>query len=458
MGDSKYEAETPDEQYFRLLDLLIPGRDILSRRYDPFAVFPLDPARYGDYIVEHMPQWGLAIAPGNHIIVSQRGAGKTTFCRNLEYSPPDGILVVYLAPTIIDLNNGRFRSNNRKLLLNSSAAVFWRQIARVSDFYSSENPDPAWLRLLCWWFRHFPPPADGFAKVSETLDQECHDDDSHRSEDRLRDVIRLVTEWGTPLSPDTNLRHLMVTRFTVEDLKTLCTDLHVNPENIPNYGQGLESFAREIVGFFERRGKQAELITALRQERPNANWAYIEEPGGSWKRAFDHVRLLVESPQDISSEQQCQLIQDITGLTLRYQRLFGTVFIDRRTLPAVQKLRARWPYCPEISALPLWAKEDLRMLLWRRLRPSDFPPDSLLPDDPLPNLGNHLTKAAREKLIDIVVESALGAESDAEAAPIHALGLARRLLVACAQHQASQSELRPSDLIRLCYHSCDERE
>ena len=458
MSDWRHGTDVPDERYFRFMDSLIPGRDILSRRYDPFAIFPLDPARHGDYNVEHMPQWGLAIAPGNHIIAGQRGTGKTSFCSNLSYSPPDGILVAYLLPAVVDLNHGRFLSNNRRLLLQSIAGAFWRQIARVSDLYSGRNPDPAWVRLLCWWFRRFPPQENSSHRALEALGQDCRDEDSYRSDDCLRDAVRLVTEWRTSLSSDKNLRRLMIALFSVEELGTHCADLGVNPENIPNYGRDLESFAREIIGFFTRRGRKAELITVLRKERPNANWAYIEQPQGSWKRVFDHIRLFVEIPQGVSLEQQCQLIEDATKLTLSYQRLYVTVFIDRRILPAVHKLRANWPYCPEIAPLPIWTAEDLKMLLWRRLRASDFPPDSPPPDDPLPKLGRCLSKAAREKFTDIVVESALRAEQDTEAAPVHALRLARLLLIECAQRQTGLTALNPGDLRSLCNRYWVERE
>lgn len=456
MDDRPCETGVPDEQYFRLVDSLIPGRDILSRCYDPFAIFPLDPAREGDYIVERIPQWDLAIEPGNHIIFGQKGSGKTTFCRNLEYSPPEGIFVVYLAPTTVSLNHGRFPYHDRNLLLRSITNVFWRQIAYVPDLPITRNPDPAWLRLLCWWFRKFPPQTDDSnRKVVEELKQECRNKNTYRSDDGLRDAIRLVTEWRTRLSPDKNLRRLMVALFTIEELKTLCTDLDVKPENIPNHDKGLESFAREAIGFFERRGRKADLIAALRNERPRANWAYIEEQHqGSGKRAFDHVRLFIESPRDISPEQQCQLIEQATKLTLSYQRLFVTVFIDRCILPAVQDLRARWPHCPEIAPLPLWTAEDLRLLLWRRLRSPDFPQDSPLPDDFLPKLSHLLSRSAREGAIDTIVESARSAEAKAEAgaeaASAHALRLMRRLLNACAHIPADSRPLRATDLVRIC--------
>lgn len=458
MDDGWCATEAPDEKYFRFMDSLIPGRDILSCRYDPFAVFPLDPARHGDYIVEHMPQWGLVIEPGNHVVSGQMGVGKTTFCRNLEYSPPDDILIAHVSPMIADLDRGRFLHSNRHSLLKAIAAAFWRQIARVPDLFAVRNPDPAWQRLLCWCFCRFPPQADGYHKVPEALKQECCDEDTYRSGDCLRDIIRLVTESRTPLSSNRNLRRLMVFLFTAEELKMCCADLGVNPETISKHDENLESFAREIIGYFDRRGRKADLIALLRKERPNANWVYVEQPQVNWKRAFDHIRLLIESPQDITPDLQCQLIKEATRLTLSYQRLFVTVFIGRRNWSAVQGLRTDWPHCPEISRLPPWTAEDLRILLWRRLRSLDFPRDSSPPDDPLPKLAGVLSKKAAREFIDTVVEYANSAEQDTEAAPVHALRLARKLLAECAQRQPGQPKLGPGDLRELCNSYWNERK
>lgn len=458
MGDEGCITGAPDEQYFRFMDSLIPGRDILSRRHDPFAIFPLDPTRHGDYIVERMPQWGLVIKPGNHIIVGQRGVGKTTFCRNLEYSPPDDILIAYLSPTITDLSHGRVLHNNNHLLPRAIVTAFWRQFARVCAPSNTKNPDPAWPRLLCWSSRRFPPQTDGFHKISEALREQCRDEDTYRSRDYLRDAIRLVTEWRAPLASSRNLRRLMVLRFTVEELKTLCTNLDVNPEAIPNHDKDLESFAREIIGYFDRRGRKAELIASLCKERPTEDWAYIEQPQANWKRVFDHIRLLIESPQDITPDLQRQLIEEATRLTLDYQRVFVTVFVDRRNWSDVNCLRANWPHCPEILPLPLWTAEDLQLLLWRRLASPDFVRDLPPPRDPLPKLANVLSKSAAEQFINIIVEHAQSAQQDTEAAPVHVLCLARKLLAECARRQPSQSRLRPNDLRGFCNLYWDERK
>lgn len=71
----------------------------------------------------------------------------------------------------------------------------------------------------------------------------------------------------------TELRQLLVTRFSEGELRDLCVDLGIDYEILP--GQSKADKARELVAYFERRGRIIELETASRKLRPNADWHNI---------------------------------------------------------------------------------------------------------------------------------------------------------------------------------------
>lgn len=64
------------------------------------------------------------------------------------------------------------------------------------------------------------------------------------------------------------LRDALASRFTLEELATLCDNLEVDIQNIP--GDTLQGKAREIVQYFEHRGRLAELAAEVRAQRPGA--------------------------------------------------------------------------------------------------------------------------------------------------------------------------------------------
>jgi hypothetical protein len=67
-----------------------------------------------------------------------------------------------------------------------------------------------------------------------------------------------------------HLRQLLVRHFDEEELRTFCSDLGVDYDNLR--GEGKESRARELLAYLERRDRLPDLTALGSQERPNADW------------------------------------------------------------------------------------------------------------------------------------------------------------------------------------------
>lgn len=76
-----------------------------------------------------------------------------------------------------------------------------------------------------------------------------------------------------------DLRKKFDRAFSVEDLKLLCDDLGVDPQDIPGQDQGKEFWIGQIILYFERRGQVAALLARARELRPNVDWSYTPGPG-----------------------------------------------------------------------------------------------------------------------------------------------------------------------------------
>ena len=63
----------------------------------------------------------------------------------------------------------------------------------------------------------------------------------------------------------TSLRRTLVDHFDREELRTLCFDLGIEYENLPDT---LDGMVRELVTYCERHRCIPELLTAIRQQRP----------------------------------------------------------------------------------------------------------------------------------------------------------------------------------------------
>jgi hypothetical protein len=74
----------------------------------------------------------------------------------------------------------------------------------------------------------------------------------------------------------TALRQILVTRFDIEDFRTLCFDLPgVNYDDLP--GEGRANKARELVRYLALRGRIPVLIEIGRRLRPDISWPAMAE-------------------------------------------------------------------------------------------------------------------------------------------------------------------------------------
>ena len=117
-------------------------------------------------------------------------------------------------------------------------------------------------------------------------DGECSTKGDRPGEARLRDAVRRARRrigsreranlgigmpCGSANSDDNapprrvKLLHLLTTRCSAEDLRTLCFVLGVNHEVLP--GTGKAARARELVAYFDRRQDLDRLVEALRSLR-----------------------------------------------------------------------------------------------------------------------------------------------------------------------------------------------
>lgn len=94
------------------------------------------------------------------------------------------------------------------------------------------------------------------------------------------------------------MRRLMEKTFTLDDLKTLCSDREINYANIP--GDTVRAKARGILEEFRRAGNLADLVDYCRQERPNEDWP--EPPHGvKVANAFTALTEMLEQDVDLSN-------------------------------------------------------------------------------------------------------------------------------------------------------------
>ena len=79
----------------------------------------------------------------------------------------------------------------------------------------------------------------------------------------------MTDDSGTPLEIRIELRKKLAQHFNKEELRTLCFDLGIQYENLPDT---LEGMARDLVAFLDRRGRIPDLIAKCRTLRPKVTW------------------------------------------------------------------------------------------------------------------------------------------------------------------------------------------
>lgn len=69
------------------------------------------------------------------------------------------------------------------------------------------------------------------------------------------------------------LRQRLSTYFSEGELKTLCFDLGIDYDDLPDNGR--ENKARELIQYFERRSRIPELVEACQGQRPQVPWTSV---------------------------------------------------------------------------------------------------------------------------------------------------------------------------------------
>ncbi len=71
---------------------------------------------------------------------------------------------------------------------------------------------------------------------------------------------------SAPSPEPADLRRMLVERFNLEELRTLCQDLQIDYDSLP--GEGKEAKARELVAYCERHTRIPDLVAAINRAKP----------------------------------------------------------------------------------------------------------------------------------------------------------------------------------------------
>ncbi len=83
----------------------------------------------------------------------------------------------------------------------------------------------------------------------------------------------MINQLDIPKKRLAQLRQILIERFDEGELRTLCTDLGVDYENLPDAGKANK--ARELVEYLNRRNLIPELVDVGRRRRPDISWISI---------------------------------------------------------------------------------------------------------------------------------------------------------------------------------------
>jgi hypothetical protein len=100
-----------------------------------------------------------------------------------------------------------------------------------------------------------------------------------------------------------DLHRSLVLHFDLSELQTLCFDLGVDYENLS--GSNKADKCRELIAYFQRRGKLGELIDYCQQQRPHLTWRAADQASSSHteKNAQDNlisVLFIAADPTDVT--------------------------------------------------------------------------------------------------------------------------------------------------------------
>jgi serine/threonine protein kinase len=157
--------------------------------------------------------------------------------------------------------------------LFSLGTVFY-EMATGHHPFAAHDPMGAMIKILT---EPFPLPNQFNPKLPGGVEQVLLKALSKRPEDRYQTASEMIEAINTlvietvPQSLESvdlmSLRKVLVERFDLEELRTLCFDLGENFDSLR--GEGQEAKAREWVAFLQRRERLSQLASYIRQHRPD---------------------------------------------------------------------------------------------------------------------------------------------------------------------------------------------
>lgn len=133
------------------------------------------------------------------------------------------------------------------------------------------------------------------------------------------------------------LRELIVNHFSKEELRTLCSDLGLHYDDLPDAGR--EAKVRELITYMERRGRVPDLLRQLSKSRPHVNWKH---PGQTTVRIAPELRGFLEATgYEILDE-----LQEDRHTVFRTQLVLSGEYLKR------------WLFCKDLGV----TLEDVKLL------------------------------------------------------------------------------------------------
>ncbi len=109
----------------------------------------------------------------------------------------------------------------------------------------------------------------------------------------------------------TLLRHMLLTRFDENELRTLCFDLGVDYDDLPAIGKSNKG--RELIAYLERRSRIHELIRVGSEMRPDIDWSETSELA----KESSAISIGTENESDIVTYNTPVLLRTIQGANVQ---------------------------------------------------------------------------------------------------------------------------------------------
>lgn len=216
-----------------------------------------------------------------------------------------------------------------------------------------------------WVDRREKDTAAILSALSSAIDTPRFDKAFMQFESNVKDIDQDVVPTSRPLQyhDRAELRKRLYKSFDKEELRTLCFDLGLNYENLPDVRDGM---ARELVAHCERHGLITRLIGECRQRRPRVHWDSTKLMPFSRSKSQTYLKLsqplLCEFKEDLAARQQIQtvlfLIDDFELLGIHFEVWLSDV-VREFTNKNIKWCIAYW------GSLPDWLPIDKKTDIWQ---------------------------------------------------------------------------------------------